>query len=49
MEDWEGNKTFAKYQLFNNGNRDRKYPVAVEGYSGTASKNMIMSVLWQFS
>ena len=36
IEDWEGNTTFAKYDIFRVRSRTVNFTVSISGYSGTA-------------
>lgn len=38
MTDFDGESRFAKYKVFNVGNRDTKFRLSVGGYSGTAGE-----------
>ena len=40
LEDFNGNKAYAKYSTFNVGDASTKYKLLVSGYSGTAGDSM---------
>ncbi|KFB48051.1 AGAP004917-PA-like protein [Anopheles sinensis] len=41
LEDFDGNKTYARYERFSIGDESQKYSVAnIDGYSGTAGNSM---------
>ncbi|XP_048777751.2 ficolin-2-like [Ostrea edulis] len=40
MTDFDGESRFAKYKVFNVGNRDTKFRLSVGGYSGTAGDSL---------
>ena len=39
LEDWDGNKSFANYQIFRIGSPLDIYWLEIAGYSGTAGKS----------
>ncbi len=41
LEDFNGNKAYAKYSTFNVGDASTKYKLLVSGYSGTAGNYVI--------
>ena len=41
LEDFSGNKAYAKYSTFNVGDASTKYKLLVSGYSGTAGNYVL--------
>jgi hypothetical protein len=39
VQDWEGERRFAKYSTFKIGDASSKYTLYAEGYSGNAGKS----------
>jgi ficolin len=39
VQDWEGQRRFAKYSTFKIGDASSKYTLYAEGYSGNAGKS----------
>lgn len=49
LEDWDGEKRFAKYRNFNIGNTDEKYKLTASVYSGDAGmtlKKSFVQIRW---
>ena len=45
LEDFNGNKTYAKYSTFYVGRAATKYKLHVDGYSGTSGKLVLSRLL----
>ena len=49
LEDWSGDKAYAKYGKFNIGDEQTQYRLVVDSYSGTAGDSLIYKVSSPFS
>ena len=49
LQDFSGNKTYAKYSTFNVGDSDTKYKLLVGGYTGNAGDNLTWHNEMKFS